>query len=464
VYTKDTHFIDRDNEIAFMNKVIRSPIAEFVIVHGRRRIGKTEMLIRAVKEGMYFVGRQESPKDQLKRFSMKLSGVLNDDMIGKYGLKSWDEALDHIASHGNLTIVFDEFPYMVESDPSIPSTFQEWWDHRLSRTRVKLIFCGSSMSMMEQYLFNRKAALYGRRTKQLKMEPMSFIQAEEFFPRLKFEEMIKIYGAAGGTPAYLTEFRNGFNEGIMNFFEKSELLYSDAMYILREEVREPRYYHSILEAIAAGASTFPEIMNRTGLGREVTSKYLAILRDLNIIVRKTPVTKKGSSRKGTYEIWDNYFRFWFKFVFPNEDLIETGRKDLLKKLLEREYPAYLGKVVEGIITPLLIDRYPEYRIGRWWFKDKEIDIVGVDETSSRMFACEVKWKRSPANYRDVENLMEKAAFIEKTKGFRKEFMIISRNGFTPAASRLIDEYNITGWSMEDLEVMFEAYSGKVKSK
>jgi len=446
-------FINRSNEVNALNEVLSSSNAEFIIVHGRRRVGKTELLKNVQGNAVYFVGRQESPKDLIERFSKTIASSCEDDRLLRFPFRNWDEAWDYIENKTNIKIFFDEFPYMVESDPALPSILQEIWDHKLKATKVKLVFCGSSIGMMERHLFNRHAPLFGRRTFQLRVNPMRFADACEFFPKLNLEEKVRIFSAVGGTPAYLNEFGGGFDKGILGFLEKTQLLYSDALYILREELKEPRYYYAILEAVATGSTSLSQIMNSTGLSKDVTSKYLSVLRDLDIVQRVTPVTASSKFRKGLYKIKDNYFNFWFRFVFPNEDLIELGQRDLHLKQIAGDYPDYLGLVVEDIVKQILASEYPDHLIGTWWFKDTEIDVVGIDKGKKRMLCCEVKWRNRKIGVDVIKDLIDKSGRISGYEDYKKEYLIVSRSGFSKDAFAFISNIKerIILWTLEDLE-------------
>lgn len=212
-------------------------------------------------------------------------------------------------------MVIDEFPYLVKGDPSLPSILQEYWDLKLSGSRILLIICGSSISMMEK-LFGYKSPIYGRGTAQINLKPMDFFNAREFLPGYSLEEFIEAYGILGRSPAHLLEFDDNrtIKDNLLEYLRSDSLLYQDTFFVLREELEEPRNYFAIMEAVAAGKTSLREIMNETGLSRATVAKYLSVLIDLDFIKWEIPITASWKSRRGRYYMRDNYFAFWFRYI------------------------------------------------------------------------------------------------------------------------------------------------------
>lgn len=433
-------FVNRDRELKALRGPLRSENAELIILYGRRRVGKTELLkhlIEGLDNSVYFTGRHESPHHLLKRLSRIISEKMNDDHLQRYPFRSLDDALDYVVKN-ELVLVLDEFPYMVATEPSLPSTLQDYWDNRMKSTETKLILCGSSIAMMEKHLMVYSSPLYGRRTKQMKLEPLRFKDLCAFFPDLEIAELIRIYGALGGTPAYLLEYEDNIFATIeTRILNREEFLYRDVEFVLREELREPRYYFSILSSIAAGNTRLGRIMDDSGLTKDVASKYLGVLSDLGIIERMIPMTEGIKSRKGLYKISDNYFRFWFRFIYPNIDRIELGNTDYVLEKIKDDLPPYLGTVFEEIVLEVLRDNngkrmlpFEPTRIGRWWDKTEEIDILALDERTGDILYGEVKYTGKKVGPDILRELKRKAGKV-RLKAMRDEYyMIVSRSGFT----------------------------------
>jgi hypothetical protein len=397
-------FIGREREINILMERFTSSKAEFLIIYGRRRIGKTELikkLITTTHQGIILIGREESVKIQLDRYSKTLAEYFNDKLLEKQGFKDWDAFFEYIylqAQQKRFILALDEFPYLIKNDRSLPSILQDYWDNKLKDSNIILIVLGSSISMMEK-LISYKAPLYGRRTGQIKLKALPFKDVAGYIGEM--ERAVKLYSIFGGTPAYIIQIDPEYDifENIdRNFLRVDSLLYRDIKFILTEELEEPRYYFSILEAIASGRTTLGEITNFTGLDRSLIGKYLNVLIDLGITKREIPVTASIKSKKGIYSFRDYVFNFWFRFIFPFEDLIELGRGDIVLQNIRKDLNVYLGRTFEDISKQFLWEinpgsklPFPFLKLGSWWYKENEIDIVALDNESN-ILLLEVKWK------------------------------------------------------------------------
>lgn len=283
--------------------------------------------------------------------------------------------------------------------------------------------------MMES-LLGYKSPLYGRRTEQILLEPLKFREACEFFPQLEAEDKIFTYAVLGGTPAYLLEFdyKKPLLENIRDrILQKNTFLYQDTMFVLQQELTEPRVYYSIINSIAKGNTRLAGIINDTGLEKSKITKYLSVLRDLHIIERRIPITEKSqeSSKKGIYLLKDNYFKFWFRFIFENNEYIEQDRQDqLIADKISPVLNNFVGFAYEEIALEYLkaSPRFSDYLFGRWWDKEEEIDVVGLDSSRSRIIFGEIKWKDlSEKDARQVLNrLVEKAVDVKWRDGKKSE--------------------------------------------
>jgi len=455
-------FIDRETEIRLLEERLKQRRAEFVVVYGRRRIGKTALLLELIKKhgGVYLLARETSEAENLKRFSEKLADYFNDEFLRKNSLQSWDAFFEYLYQKSlkdRLIIVIDEFPYLVKGNKVLPSILQEYWDLKLSQGKIFLVICGSSVSMMEK-LLGYKSPLYGRRTAQMKLKPLNFFSAKEFFPRYSLEEFVKAYGILGGTPAYLLEFddEKSIEENLRDYFRADSFLYGDALFILREELEEPRNYFAIMEAIARGKTTLNEIVNETGLERATVGKYLSVLIDLDLVRREIPVTASWKSRKGRYYVTDPYFAFWFRYVYPNLDLIETGQGEELIELVMKDFNNYLGWVFEEIAKQFLIELnkrkvllFSFTKIGKWWHKSEEIDLVALNERERKALFVEVKWKDlSKREAKRVLKDLERKSELAGLEGWEKSYGLIARN--VAGKEELRDEGFLV-WDLKDFE-------------
>lgn len=409
-------FINREEEIKTIEEALKKNKPALILIYGRRRVGKSELLkhIAKKRKSIYTVARKESQTDQLKKISSELSQHYKDSVLKENPFRNYDALIKYLENKKE-TIMLDEFPYLVESQPSLPSILQEHWDKTLSQKNTKIILCGSSITMMET-LAGYKSPLYGRRTQQILLEPLKFLDACKFFKNKTKEEKITIYSILGGTPAYLLEFdtnktiEKNIEEKILR---KNTFLNQDVQFVLQEELKEPRLYYSITKSIAKGNTKLGNIINDTGIEKASITKYLSVLKDLQIIKRTTPLTENPlKSRKGIYKIKDNYFKFWFKYVFENNSYIEQNlSKELLENEIKPNLNQHVSETFEEISQELIKQKHPGYLLGKWWEHNEEIDIIGINKAKQKILACETKWKT--ITKQEAKKIMEKLQ--EKSK-------------------------------------------------
>jgi len=430
-------FIDREMELKILEERFKSEKAEFLVIYGRRRIGKTELVkkIVAQHDGIILMGREESKKLQLQRFSRLLGEHFKDDFLKKQGFNNWDAFFEYVygkSKNRRLIIALDEFPYLVKEERALPSILQDYWDNKLRNTKIFLIILGSSISMMER-LLGYKSPIYGRRTGQLKIQPFGFKDVARYIKNI--ERAVELYSVFGGTPAYITEvdFSKDIVKNIKDrFLRMDSFVYQDVRFVLMEELEEPRYYFSILEAIATGNVALGDIINYTGLERSLVGKYLNVLIDLDLIRREIPITASSKTKKGTYSFKDNIFSFWFGFVYPYEDLLSFGRsKEVLAKI-SRDLNPYIGSKFEEIakefLRQIIGDKFS--KIDRWWYKDEEIDLIALNEDLKEIVFFECKW--STLNEKNAEKILadleRKAVLVRWHNARRKEYYgVIAKN-------------------------------------
>lgn len=460
-------FVDRENELSYLRSAYQEEKSQLVVIYGKRRVGKTALVREFSKDRphVYFLADKAPDRDQLSQLSEKVGLHFQDDFLLSRGFGSWYDFFKYIKAKGDLAqtqgisppappgkfiMIFDEFPYLIESNPAIPSLFQKGWDEDLSRSGVFLILLGSSMGMMETEVLGHKSPLFGRRTGQILVEPLSFSEAKPFFPALSDDDFMHFYAILGGTPAYLLQFDPSadFWENVRRRILTPEAyLYREPDFILREELREPRNYFSILRAISMGKTRPAEIINETGFDKNMVGKYLSVLADLKIIRREVPVTEWGfeKSKKGMYLLEDHFFRFWFRYVYPNRSFIEEGQIDyVVDRKMRPSFDMFLSWSFEEVCRSLVCKELPQgircNRVGRWWSREGEIDILGLSEDEDTAVFGEAKWSVKPVGTDILDNLERKAKLVDWRKGDRKEFFVLfSRSGFTESLEKLATE-------------------------
>ena len=252
-------FINRTRELEFLQRKYNSKEAELIIIYGRRRIGKTELLNEFAKDKrvLFFLGRAESKEDTLRRINLMVMEFFNDISLARSPVSNWDDFFHYMAenSKDRVVLVFDEFPFIVDKFPEILSVLQDNWDSRLINTKLMLVLCGSSISMMEKYTLDYKSPIYGRRTGQWMVDRLDLVHLKELFPKYTFEDLLTVYSVIDTIPGYVAKFDSDlpiWKNIETKILAKGEFLYEEVEILLREEFRDPSNYMSILSAVAGG--------------------------------------------------------------------------------------------------------------------------------------------------------------------------------------------------------------------
>lgn len=344
-----------------------------------------------------------------------------DPLLGDDVSPSWDAVLKLLAAHAEqtpLAVVFDEFQYLCRDKPELPSVFQKFWDGPGREGKLFLVLCGPHISFMEEQVLAERAPLFGRRTAQLLIRPLSYLEAGLFHPSGSPDDKVALYGVFGGLPAYLTRWertRTLRQNVVSAILRPGAPLYDEVSFLLRTELGQPHTYASVLAAIASGARRSGEIADRSGLRDVSVSRYLEVLQDLHLIARETPVTESQphKSKRGRYTITDPFLRFWFRFVMPYQSLIEVGQGPrVYDSLIAPNLDSYLGSVFESVCCQFLRrSAGPDWelckRVGRQWGDGPEIDIL-TENIDGSHYACECKWTRKAVGVGVLDKLREAA--------------------------------------------------------
>ena len=440
-------FIGRERELDSLNSLYASGKFEFVVLYGRRRVGKTELIKRFIdgKKAIYFTGVESNAKQNLENLSgsiFEYAGGLSKD--AGVSFSSFQAALENafrLAEKERVVLAIDEYPYVARASKSFASTLQMVIDKYKANSKLMLILCGSSMSYMEDHVLAYKAPLYGRKTAQIKLLPFTFEETCRYLKNFSAEDQALAYGIMGGTPQYLLQMNDklSIEKNIKNtYLNPISSLYEEPTNLLKQEVREPAIYSAIITAIATGASRMSEISGKVGEDTNKCSAYIKSLLTLGIVKKETPYGEKAS-KKTIYTIDDNMFRFWFRFVPENASLIARGASDLAYKRIEPYLSDYMGKVFEEICKQylwklLLNGTSPiEFKsLGRWWGNDPvnkcqaEIDIMGEQDKNAALFA-ECKWTNEKVDLAVLDMLIERSDLFHYKK---KHFFLFSKSGFT----------------------------------
>ncbi len=445
-------FIDRARELELLQQRWASDRAELLVVYGRRRIGKTYLLSHFSSDlpAVYHASARLPETQQLAELGRAFGAHLGDDLLRENGFRDWDQLLRLLGSLERRTlVVLDEYPYLVESSPGLSSRVQRSWDHALAESpNLVLVLCGSSVAMMEQETLTADAPLHGRRTGQLRVEAMDVQAAAEFVPAWGEDDVVQAFAVLGGVPHYLAQLddRDPFAANLRRLvLQLGAPLRDEVEFLLRQELREPRIYFGILAAIAGGRRRLSEIANVTGVPASSLGKYLGVLDQLGLVEREVPVTeaRPEKSKKGLYRVVDHYTAFWFGHVLPNRDLLDSGRESDAEQAILRSLAATVPLVYEeicrGLVRGGLLDAATGRRwtrVGRWWDRQVEIDLVGLAGDGEGVLLGEAKWSTKAVGTNVLEHLEAAACRLPGDIAARpRHYVLFSRSGFTSALER-----------------------------
>ena len=455
-------FLGREKEILDLEKEYARD-GGFVVIYGRRRIGKTTLIKQFIKSktAFYFLATKEVESQSMKRFAGVIARTTGNSVLQKAAFSDWLDLFQAVADYKpneKKVLVIDEFPYLVKVNDSFPSILQNAWDEILKDSNVMLILCGSLISMMKKHALSYESPLYGRRTAQMRIAPLPFTTVYEN-QKLSFEEAAEQYSITGGVPKYMEFFSDGqplYEQIKENVLSKNGFLYEEPNFLLTDKVQVPTNYFSIIKVIADGNHKLGTIAGILGLETSALTPYLKTLSELGFIEKQVPVTEKNAekTRKGLYFISDNFLRFWFRYVYPYKGELELDNtqisldeldKDFKEKFVAFAYEDICKEIFARLCSDKAIDFTPS-KIGSYWLNDKsgntQIDVMAVDTVNKRLFAGECKYHNQPVDadvyfelVKKVDNSSEiKSAF----KGYTVIYGVFSKSGFT---SRMTDISN-----------------------
>jgi len=450
-------FVGRQQELDFLEEQYASEGGQLVVIYGRRRVGKTELLRHFCqgKQHIFFVARETTDLQQLKLFTEK--AIKYAGLNFELDFRGWDDAFRFIVdlpSDAKHLIIFDEFPYAVQNNRTLPSLLQGLWDELLAKKNIMLVLCGSAMSFIEKEILAEKNPLYGRATGIYKVDEFDYKTAAQFFPGYSAIDRVRAYAMLGGIPHYLKRFSDSnsiMENAVSNIFKKGALLYSEVEFLMRQEFRDAAIYNTIIEAVAMGNTKLNDIFNKTGIEKTKLSVYLKNLIELGIVNREYPYAAtakdKVKQQSGLYGIKDNFFRFYYNFLYPNVSDLEQGdAQGVYDYSVKPQLEHFVGYCFEKICRQWLLQQKIQGNLpfrfsgfGRWWHRDVEIDIVA--STKSDIIFAECKWTENRVGKAELQKLKEKS-FLFGGSFARSYYYLFARSGFTAELVNLAaaDEY------------------------
>ncbi len=393
----------------------------------------------------------------LEKFSRSLS-VLFPDLGQDFTFNDWESAIRRVfelARGRRIVLAIDELPYLMDAVPEFASILQAAWDGRSEDCELVLILSGSHYQMMHSQFLSGRGPLFGRSTASLLLEEIEPSEIRLFLPHYSPFQIVETYSVIGGVPKYL-EMWNDKRPVLTNIAElvlsPVTIFRHEAVFLIQDEIPEPRTYLAILEAIGLGAKTPTQIGKHAGILINHVGKYLHTLLAFELVRRIISLDAKdfSNTRKSRYEIKDPYLRFYFGFLHPNIHLIEQQRFGRILDVIRANWDSFVGKSGYEELARQLVSRlgdsgrlpfFPE-QIGRAWNAHAEIDVVAVDRKSENVFLGECKWTSRKANEADLDALINKAKHFPTLKQYTCAYGLFSRTGFTSKLRRRASDENI----------------------
>jgi len=451
----NTDFRGRVEELKLLDDLWNNASATLLILYGRRRVGKTRLLIHWLRKhperGIYWVAEPSSALHQLRSFSQAIYNFSHPGTPAPqdFTYASWDQAFAEVArlaQNERLALFIDEITYLIDVDPTIVGKLQKLWDHVLKPTQIKLALAGSQRGVIEK-MFAPQEPLYGRANALLDLQPLSFPVVCEFFPNYGKPEQVQVYAMMGGVPAYLE--RLDPNLSIMDNIQQqlltpNTLMREEPRLLLQDFISDAHNYVSILKAIAQGEQTQLEISNHTGLSQGHISKYLSVLRDTGFVERRVPVTETEKSRRGHYNITDPYLRFYYRFMTTHSSVAMGHSQQALDEI--------------GQALPAFIERYTWRELCQQWLMEASnrgvlgvsldrggaawtnkffIDVVGISQRARRLVLGTCHWASAPIGVEALRALIKNADDITPKRGeWTVDFIGFSLSGWSDGAKEL----------------------------
>ena len=452
-------FIGRKEELGKL-EVEYQRDGSFVVVYGRRRVGKTTLIKEFIKNktAFYYLATEELEVQSMKRLAGVIGRATNNSLLNKAVFNDWLDLFQLVADYKpneKKVLVIDEFPYLVKTNPAFPSILQNAWDELLKDNNVMLILSGSLIGMMLKHTLSYDSPLYGRRTAQMRLSSLPFNDVY-MASGLTFERAVEQYAITGGVPKYLEFFEDGrelvdqIKDVVLN---KSGFLYEEPFFLLRSESLSAVNYFSIIKTIADGNHKLGKIASALNQDTSSITPYLSTLTELGFIEKRIPVTEKNpeKTRKGLYFISDNFIRFWFHYVYPYKGELELDNvqivldeinKDFKEKFVAFAYEDICKEIFQNLCKKGSIDFVPS-RIGSYWLNDfnndTEIDVMAIDNQNKRIFVGECKYHNKSVDAQVYFSLKEKVENNDEIKkgftGFELIYGLFSKSGFT---NRMLD--------------------------
>lgn len=420
-------FVDRIEEQQRLIKTLNSEKPTFIVVYGRRRLGKSTLIKKMITPNdIYYMADQTERAHQISLLAKEIALVFPD--FDKVVYPDWQAlltALNH-RTQKRFTLCLDEFPYLVKSSPELPALLQRLIDsHSL---KYNLIICGSSQQLMQGLILDGSAPLYGRADQMLKLSPIHIKYLQEVL-HSDAVNTIEEYAVWGGVPRYweLRLQNDGLQESIAyNILNPLGTLYEEPVRLFMDDMRDVIQASTLLSVIGSGANRLSEIAARLEKPATHLSGPLEKLRQLDFIEREIPFGENPkNSKKSLYKVSAPFMDFYFHFVVPNRSLIELGRSafvtDVIRSQFSRYVSAWWEKLCRQAVSGGVIDGEMYNLAGRWWgnvSRDEaiELDVVAESMDRKKLLVGECKWTEGENADQLIYELTSKARKLPFLKG------------------------------------------------
>ena len=434
-------FYNRDSEMRIFNQIWENAenSAQFTVVVGRRRIGKTALLKKVIENipSVYLFVSRKSEALLCEEFVREIETSLQVRILGE--IKTFKILFDYLmelSKSRRFTLVLDEFQEFSNINPSIYSDMQNVWDNSKNNSRINLIICGSIYSMMKKIFEHSKEPLFARQTEKIMVRAFDIPTLKEilndYYPQYSSEDLLAFYLFTGGIAKYVELFVNKKcftpKKMLNEIFREESFFLSEGKHVLIEEFgKDYGTYFSILSLIASSKNTRNEM--ETILTTSIGGHLERLEQDFNLIKKIRPLFSKPATKQVRYAIEDNFLNFWFRFIYKYASAIEIGNYDYVREIVERDYKTYSGLILEKYFTQQLIENKQFSAIGNYWESGNtnEIDIVAVNDLRMKISFFEIKRQKSKINLNSLK---------EKSQNILSKF-----NTY---------EFNYVGLSMEEM--------------
>ncbi len=424
--------IDRKEELKLLESDWKQQKHGFIVVYGRRRIGKTALLSKFLekKEGVKYTADDTNKKIQIREFKDSLAHFFKDEFLATQDIGEWSALFSYLSKtlpkDKKMYLWIDEFSYLIKTDASITSVLQKFIDGWVRDSNIVFIVSGSLFGLMSEKILSHASPLYGRRTRDLLLQQLPLPYHKEFL-NMNFEDTLKTTLTIGGIPEYLLRAaqNTAYNEFIQQeFFKKEGYFFRELIFLLSQEFKEIKTYFSLLNAVAYGHTKPNEIAQFAGINAKELYPYLELLITYGFIKRQ--VSLVGNTKRGIYVLNEPFIDFWFNFVHKHREQIENNTYALGKDELHQ----FLGKRFEMLIRENLMLFIKGFeKSGRWWYNDAEIDIIALNETKKEMLIGECKWQENVESEKLLQHLEETAKNVRWHNDERKESYALFAKSF-----------------------------------